>query len=153
MNRLMRATSERGTANIDTAVTQRLLDTYARMAGDEDSYVYLAAVQGLASLADALPGWCIPRLVGLFAALPTAAAAAATSKSPATTPTPQELPSSSSSSSPCFVSSLPTVDTIPLSLSQVCYWRGVVFVCKHYCLYVVFNKQGFHSFFFFHPAI
>lgn len=70
----MRAISgNSGTAavSMDTTAAQRLLDTYARMAGDADSYVYLAAVQGLASLADALPGWCIPRLVGLFAALPT----------------------------------------------------------------------------------
>ena len=72
---------------MDTAVTQRLMDTYARMTGDTDSYVYLAAVQGLAALADALPGWCIPRLVALFVASATptvtttttaAAAAAAT---------------------------------------------------------------------------
>ncbi|CAN0240906.1 unnamed protein product [Pylaiella littoralis] len=84
LHRLMRATVESGTngsssgsvgdgggggrANMDTAVAQRLMDTYARMAGDGDSYVYLAAVQGLAALADALPGWCIPRLVGIFIA-------------------------------------------------------------------------------------
>ncbi|CAM9294735.1 unnamed protein product [Scytosiphon promiscuus] len=54
--------------NMDTVVAQRLMDTYARMAGDGDSYVFLAAVQGLAALADALPGWCIPRLVGIFTA-------------------------------------------------------------------------------------
>ena len=76
--------------NMDTAVTQRLMDTYARMAGDADSYVYLAAVQGLAALADALPGWCIPRLVALFVAsttstATTAATTAATATSVATT--------------------------------------------------------------------
>lgn len=70
----MRATVETGDGgsgagvNMDTAVTQRLMDTYARMTGDTNSYVYLAAVQGLTALADALPGWCIPRLVGLFTA-------------------------------------------------------------------------------------
>lgn len=53
---------------MDKVVAQRLMDTYARMTGDGDSYVYLAAVQGLAALADALPGWCIPRLVGIFTA-------------------------------------------------------------------------------------
>ena len=57
-----------GKVNMDTTVAQRLMDTFARMAGDGDSYVYLAAVQGLAALADALPGWCIPRLVGVFTA-------------------------------------------------------------------------------------
>ena len=54
--------------DMNTVVLERLLDTYARMTVDADSYVYLAAVQGLAALADALPGWCIPRLVGLFVA-------------------------------------------------------------------------------------
>lgn len=57
-----------GKVNMDATVTQRLMDTFTRMAGDGDSYVYLAAVQGLAVLADALPGWCIPRLVGVFTA-------------------------------------------------------------------------------------
>ncbi len=65
-----------GNANMDLAVAQRLMDTYARMAGDGDSYVYLAAVQGLAALADALPGWCIPRLVGVFAAASASGSAA-----------------------------------------------------------------------------
>eukprot|EP00752_Nemacystus_decipiens_P002917 g2714.t1 len=83
LTRLMRATlddgaggSSRGGARagaggkvtMDATVVQRLMDTFARMAGDGDSYVYLAAVQGLAALADALPGWCIPRLVGVFTA-------------------------------------------------------------------------------------
>lgn len=60
--------------DIDTAVLERLMNTYARMTVDTDSYVYLAAVQGLAALADALPGWCIPRLVGLFVASPSVGA-------------------------------------------------------------------------------
>lgn len=118
----MRTTSERGTANMDTAVAQRLLDTYARMTGDGDSYVYLAAVQGLASLADALPGWCIPRLVGLFAALP-----AATPTSPATT-TPHE--SAAATAAAGSVASSVTVDTTPLRLSQVGYFAS--FVCLRY---------------------
>ncbi|CAM9121933.1 unnamed protein product [Laminaria digitata] len=89
----MRATLESGTSrssrgsgggagvNMDTAVAQRLMDTYARMAGDADSYVYLAAVQGLAALADALPGWCIPRLVALFVASASATTTATTTAS------------------------------------------------------------------------
>lgn len=60
--------------DIDTAVLERLMNTYAMMTVDADSYVYLAAVQGLAALADALPGWCIPRLVGLFVASPSVGA-------------------------------------------------------------------------------
>lgn len=66
------SSSGRSVIDVDTEVVQRLMETYARMAGDSDSYVYLAAVQGLASLADALPKWCIPRLVSLFAAHSTA---------------------------------------------------------------------------------
>lgn len=60
--------------DIDTAVLERLMNTYASMTVDADSYVYLAAVQGLAALADALPDWCIPRLVGLFVASPSVGA-------------------------------------------------------------------------------
>lgn len=75
--RVLRATSEGGERDgaekLDTVVAERLLETYARMAGDLDSYVYLAAVQGMAALADSHPEWCIPRLVAIFAGLPPSA--------------------------------------------------------------------------------
>lgn len=74
---------------MDLAVAQRVMDTYARMAGDGDSYVYLAAVQGLAALADALPGWCIPRLVGVFTAASAGGGSAA--RAAATLPLSQRL--------------------------------------------------------------
>ncbi|CAM9178721.1 unnamed protein product [Ectocarpus sp. 13 AM-2016] len=77
-----------GRVNIDTAVAERLMDTYARMAGDGDSYVYLAAVQGLAALADALPGWSIPRLVGIFTAAAAAAPGSATGMAAGRSPAP-----------------------------------------------------------------
>lgn len=88
-----------GRVNMDTAVAQRLMDTFARMAGDGDSYVYLAAVQGLAALADALPGWCIPRLVGIFTAASSGSSSGSSSAGPVTGAAAGAVPSASASAS------------------------------------------------------
>jgi Required for nuclear transport of RNA pol II C-terminus 1 len=72
---------------------------------DEESYVYLAAVQGLSVLADAAPLHCIPRLVALFCGTPqplspaaATATAASASISAAATSAQQRSNSSSSKS-------------------------------------------------------
>eukprot|EP00612_Vaucheria_litorea_P002299 CAMPEP_0171457516 /NCGR_PEP_ID=MMETSP0945-20130129/3570_1 /TAXON_ID=109269 /ORGANISM="Vaucheria litorea, Strain CCMP2940" /LENGTH=802 /DNA_ID=CAMNT_0011983153 /DNA_START=489 /DNA_END=2897 /DNA_ORIENTATION=+ len=49
------------------SVVDKFFDIYVSMTKDLDSYVYLAAIQGLSVLTDVFPAYCMPKLVSIFA--------------------------------------------------------------------------------------
>eukprot|EP00953_Heterococcus_sp_UTEX-ZZ885_P029134 15494-Heterococcus_DN1.PRE.1 len=73
-----KSAAETAAAAATLATVDKFMDTYVDMIQDEESYVYLAAVQGLSVLADAAPLHCIPRLVALFCGTPQPLSPAAT---------------------------------------------------------------------------
>ncbi|CAM9540580.1 unnamed protein product, partial [Phaeothamnion confervicola] len=58
--------AEVGSAEAEEEIVGRYMCVFVDMTADEDSYVYLAAVQGLAAMADSWPALCIPRLLAAF---------------------------------------------------------------------------------------